>query len=304
MDEKEFIEFLHRSLEDKDVQEKILGIIKNDTSNLDKADNEGKKGELKKQIATEKALNNELQEQVDKQREENNRLLQELNTIKNKNKDYEVQLKAAVNENNDLNEKIRQQENQLKLQLQAIENYKMAIRELQEKITELDNSLNQNEQENCKLKQSIAEYQKKYKRFEDIERIYSKISSEKRSALGENIFRQADLETLFANGLQKENIMAIWNYVKDEYLAERLSKEELEKFNFLLNNFIFLYNLTVANNKWQLQKVNCGDSFDEFKHSRTKDSNPAGKITEICMPGYYQVDSGKIIMKTLVKVTG
>ena len=117
-----------------------------------------------------------------------------------------------------------------------------------------------------------------------------------------SIIRPESADLFFAMGCQKDNVLALWDFMKSEWegLGESETKILLETLTYFLK---------MINNQYQrpiFQWMDChvGDSFDDKLHIRTADSSRySGEIRQVCIPGIVNVYNGvTVVRKSLVIV--
>lgn len=117
-----------------------------------------------------------------------------------------------------------------------------------------------------------------------------------------SIIRPESADLFFAMGCQKDNVLALWDFMKSEWegLGESETKILLETLTYFLK---------MINNQYQrpiFQWMDChvGDPFDDKLHIRTADSSRySGEIRQVCIPGIVNVYNGEtVVRKSLVIV--
>lgn len=128
---------------------------------------------------------------------------------------------------------------------------------------------------------------------------YQQLPEEVRRDL-QGIFKTPSLDGFMACGVQNDNIWALWEYA--ERKCQEGKTEVLQELALLLKFFVEMHNRTFAEPRHVVQTVRLGEEFDVDKHIRSSNSKPAGPVTAICLQGYENVQTKKIIKKTIVRV--
>lgn len=141
----------------------------------------------------------------------------------------------------------------------------------------------------------IEDYKSRYK-------IYDRLNALSENTLMDvsRIFKGKNYEEFIACGAQIDSINSLWDYTKNKIL---LNKEfDVEVLTDIIQYFISLYNKTSDTPTFIIQEVNIGDEFDADLYIRTSDSRASGRILEVCLIGYANKNTGKIIKKSIVRV--
>ena len=128
---------------------------------------------------------------------------------------------------------------------------------------------------------------------------YQKLTDSSKEAL-QGIFKGESFEEFLACGVQPANIDALWEFSRNEALNE--NETDLEILGELIVYFVHLYNGTNDSPVLNFLSPNVGEAFDIDQHIRTRDSKPAGVISEILLTGLTNAYTGDVIKKAVVKI--
>lgn len=117
-----------------------------------------------------------------------------------------------------------------------------------------------------------------------------------------SIIRPESADLFFAMGCQKDNVLALWDFMKSEW--ERLGESETKILLETLTYFLKMINNQYQRPIFQWMDCHVGDSFDDKLHIRTADSSRySGEIRQVCIPGIVNVYNGEtVVRKSLVIV--
>lgn len=115
-------------------------------------------------------------------------------------------------------------------------------------------------------------------------------------------FKGDTLTSFLACGVQRECFENLWMFVKQRIMDG--NTEELEILTELVYYFLDLFNSTYNSPVFELQTVNQNESFDALKHTRTADGSVSGRIETVLLRGYSNVNTGRRIRSSIVKVQG
>lgn len=274
-DEKpKFKDRLLTALQDSEIQSEIRKIIisgeKSDAapSEIGSAKNE----ELKNKIE-------ELKSELEQMRNENERIHAENELLKQKNQSMAEARTAA--------------EQQCEEQRKELEHQKMKLKQYEEYAAK----------QAVQLK-DIQNEISRYRVFDEAVTLFRAYCSLPSDVLRKaaSIIRPESADLFFAMGCQKDNVLALWDFMKSEWeiLGESETKILLETLTYFLK---------MINNQYQrpiFQWMDChvGDPFDDKLHIRTADSSRySGEIRQVCIPGIVNVYNGEtVVRKSLVIV--
>lgn len=280
-----FTSNLLEALNNPNVREKIMEIVKEEKGKKEK------KGLLGKDNNTSdvKMLKRKLEEEV----KEKERLYTILDKLKDENENSHMMLdhlkaanKSLENSNSDLERKINRLEDENR---QLKSDYETQFEEYKENMGIYKKQLREQEQE-CNL------YKGKYKLIDYYYNLYLSLGEDAHKKLG-RILSAKSPELFLSWGTQWDNIRALWTEISfwlDEYPKDMVDK--------LIQIFDFFFGIYYENNqmdgekKYIRQEVQTGDEFDDFLHTR-KDGVVAGRITEVLLKGYGQMDGEEFILK-------
>lgn len=197
---------------------------------------------------------------------------------------------------NKLSSQLKKSEESIKSDL---DNLKLNISSL-----ELDNkNLNI---ENKKLKDDLNTFTRKlqtksneFKDIKDVYKIYTQLPSNIKTEL-KGIFKQENIEVFIYCGVQYNNIESLWEYMKIRIAnnQKELSTELYNIFEFFLNAYNKIYDKPV----YKIQNVEIGKEFDNDLYIRGYKSKVNGKIISVELKGYINMNTNKIIKKSMVIV--
>lgn len=271
---KEFKDKLLTALQDSKIQSEIRKIIfsgeKSDAapSEIGSAKNE----ELQNKIE-------ELKSKLEQMRNENERIHAESELLKQKNQSMAEARTEA--------------EQQCEMQRKELEDQKMKLKQYEEYVAKQAVQLKD-------IQNEISGY-RVFDETVTLFRAYCSLPSDvlRKAA---SIIRPESADLFFAMGCQKDNVLALWDFMKSEWegLGESETKILLETLTYFLK---------MINNQYQrpiFQWMDChvGDPFDDKLHIRTADSSRySGEIRQVCIPGIVNVYNGEtVVRKSLVIV--
>ncbi|MDD7176960.1 MAG: OmpH family outer membrane protein [Lachnospiraceae bacterium] len=274
-DEKpEFKDKLLTALQDSEIQSEIRKIIisgeKSDAapSEIGSAKNE----ELQNKIE-------ELKSKLEQMRNENERIHAESELLKQKNQSMAEARTEA--------------EQQCEAQRKELEHQKMELKQYEEYVAKQAVQLKdiQNEISGYRV------FDEAVTRF----RAYCSLPSDvlRKAA---SIIRPESADLFFAMGCQKDNVLALWDFMKSEW--ERLGESETKILLETLTYFLKMINNQYQRPIFQWMDCHVGDPFDDKLHIRTADSSRySGEIRQVCIPGIVNVYNGEtVVRKSLVIV--
>lgn len=217
-------------------------------------------------------------------------------------------------------EKLRDKESQIKELQDRIEKYKVIHQEDVIKLEEINKSceyykqqyqlvnknLEQMNQYSNQLKgeleqvqQELMYYKKNYTKVDKIYNQYQLLSPVTQADL-RGIFKHSNFEDFMACGTQIDSIEGLWDYTKFKIMQEQT--EDVKLLKSLVEYFMERYNATFSEPIFIKQKVSVGDSFDVEEYMKTSDSRSSGDIKEVCLIGYINTQTRKIVRKSLVRI--
>ena len=117
----------------------------------------------------------------------------------------------------------------------------------------------------------------------------------------ENVVCDKDEIHFIASCTSDERLKQIWNYTKN-IIGNNGDSRDIEVLKEIFDYFFDLYNESLSVPAFRRDDVEIGDSFDDDKHSRCRESRTSGEISKIIFKGYCSVNTGNIICKSVVKV--
>lgn len=274
-DEKpKFKDKLLTALQDSEIQSEIRKIIisgeKSDAapSEIGSAKNE----ELKNKIE-------ELKSELEQMRNENKRIHAENELLKQKNQSMAEARTAA--------------EQQCEEQRKELEHQKMKLKQYEEYVAKQAVQLKD-------IQNEISGY-RVFDEAVTLFRAYCSLPSDvlRKAA---SIIRPESADLFFAMGCQKDNVLALWDFMKSEW--ERLGESETKILLETLTYFLKMINNQYQRPIFQWMDCHVGDPFDDKLHIRTADSSRySGEIRQVCIPGIVNVYNGEtVVRKSLVIV--
>lgn len=274
-DEKpNFKDKLLTALQDSEIQSEIRKIIisgeKSDAapSEIGSAKNE----ELKNKIE-------ELKSELEQMRNENKRIHAESELLKQKNQSMAEARTAA--------------EQQCEGQRKELEHQKMKLKQYEEYVAKQAVQLKD-------IQNEISGY-RVFDEAVTLFRAYCSLPSDvlRKAA---SIIRPESADLFFAMGCQKDNVLALWDFMKSEW--ERLGESETKILLETLTYFLKMINNQYQRPIFQWMDCHVGDPFDDKLHIRTADSSRySGEIRQVCIPGIVNVYNGEtVVRKSLVIV--
>ncbi|MHA3678453.1 OmpH family outer membrane protein [Faecalibacterium sp. PGM34] len=274
-DEKpKFKDKLLTALQDSEIQSEIRKIIisgkKSDAapSEIGSAKNE----ELQNKIE-------ELKSELEQMRNENERIHAESELLKQKNQSM-AEAKTAA-------------EQQCEVQRKELEHQKMKLKQYEEYAAKQAVQLKD-------IQNEISGY-RVFDEAVTLFRAYCSLPSDvlRKAA---SIIRPESADLFFAMGCQKDNVLALWDFMKSEW--ERLGESETKILLETLTYFLKMINNQYQRPIFQWMDCHVGDPFDDKLHIRTADSSRySGEIRQVCIPGIVNVYNGEtVVRKSLVIV--
>ena len=114
------------------------------------------------------------------------------------------------------------------------------------------------------------------------------------------VFKQNNFTSFICSGAQEDSLKKIWDIIK-HCLSENNSDDVMKLWN-IFNYCIELVNSSKAEKTYEILQVNVGESFDFSVHNLVDGSRAHGKIKEINLPGFKNINSGQVERKSIVNV--
>lgn len=274
-DEKpKFKDKLLTALQDSEIQSEIRKIIisgeKSDAapSEIGSAKNEALQNKIE-----------ELKSELEQMRNENKRIHAESELLKQKNQSMAEARTAA--------------EQQCEGQREELEHQKMKLKQYEEYAAKQAVQLKD-------IQNEISGY-RVFDEAVTLFRAYCSLPSDvlRKAA---SIIRPESADLFFAMGCQKDNVLALWDFMKSEW--ERLGESETKILLETLTYFLKMINNQYQRPIFQWMDCHVGDPFDDKLHIRTADSSRySGEIRQVCIPGIVNVYNGEtVVRKSLVIV--
>ena len=268
MQDEKFKDKLLTALQDSEIQSEIRKIIisgeKSDAapSEIGSAKNE----ELKNKIE-------ELKSELEQMRNENERIHAESKLLKQKNQSMAEARTEA--------------EQQCEAQRKEIEHQKMKLKQYEEYAAKQAVQLKD-------IQNEISGY-RVFDEAVTLFRAYCSLPSDvlRKAA---SIIRPESADLFFAMGCQKDNVLALWDFMKSEW--ERLGESETKILLETLTYFLKMINNQYQRPIFQWMDCHVGDPFDDKLHIRTADSSRySGEIRQVCIPGIVNVYNGETVVR-------
>lgn len=268
MQDEKFKDKLLTALQDSEIQSEIRKIIilgeESDAapSEIGSAKNE----ELKNKIE-------ELKSELEQMRNENERIHAESELLKQKNQSMAEARTAA--------------EQQCEVQRKELEHQKMKLKQYEEYVAKQAVQLKD-------IQNEISGY-RVFDEAVTLFRAYCSLPSDvlRKAA---SIIRPESADLFFAMGCQKDNVLALWDFMKSEW--ERLGESETKILLETLTYFLKMINNQYQRPIFQWMDCHVGDPFDDKLHIRTADSSRySGEIRQVCIPGIVNVYNGETVVK-------
>lgn len=256
---------LLRLLEDSDVQEKILKIV----------------SEPEEKFPMYNA------DKISKLETEKDSALQRATTA-------ERQLEILRGENMRLRNSLSQSEQRVKNLQREADNlqrdYQSELETAQKKISLLENSISELKWQN----------EQRFARGWELFQKYQRVGSHARQLL-QGVFPHENFTSFICGGAQVNSLETLWDVLRECVMNHRQQDAEIlwEVFEYCLE----LVNSSKAQASYSVLPVNVGERFDSDIHSEAPGSRAQGKISAVCLPGYRNDYSGKIIKKSIVQVS-
>lgn len=274
-DEKpKFKDRLLTALQDSEIQSEIRKIIisgeKSDAapSEIGSAKNE----ELQNKIE-------ELKSELEQMRNENKRIHAESELLKQKNQSMAEAKTAAEQQCEGQREELEHQKMELKQYKEYVAKQAVQLKDIQNEISG-------------------------YRVFDEAVTLFRAYCSLPSDVLRKaaSIIRPESADLFFAMGCQKDNVLALWDFMKSEW--ERLGESETKILLETLTYFLKMINNQYQRPIFQWMDCHVGDPFDDKLHIRTADSSRySGEIRQVCIPGIVNVYNGEtVVRKSLVIV--
>ena len=170
----------------------------------------------------------------------------------------------------------------------------LLIREYQEQ----ENRCTELENKNIQVEERFHLYQNSFKDDLLIKELYEALSDKTKLSIS-GIFKSESIQGLVVCGCQENNIMNLWDYIKNQIINNVLNEEVeiIRIFELLFKRYRLAYPM------FAYQSVQVGDEFDNQQHIRHNLSkNISGSIKQILLSGVVNEKSGKVIKQAIVIV--
>lgn len=297
---------LLRLLDDVEVQEKILRIIKEPeilsesikppeeiSSPVD--DEKFSRLELEKNSALQRAKTAE--SQLNELRSENLRLKNSFSQAQQRVEDLEKQIQNAQSKNSRLENSLSQSER--------------SSRDLQSKLAEWQKTFTREQQHNKNLQHELdaaqlkisdleEQLQQRFSRGWELFQKYQSVGTHSRQLL-QGVFTRDNFMSFICGGAQSESLEKIWDVLRECVMNSRQNDAEIlwEVFEYSLE----LVNSSRAQVSYSILPVNVGDRFDSDLHTEAPGSRAQGKVARVYLPGFRNDYNRRIIKKSIVQVS-
>ncbi|MCK8826591.1 hypothetical protein MWH25_02355 [Natroniella acetigena] len=146
--------------------------------------------------------------------------------------------------------------------------------------------------------EEIRRLKDRFKGVGDIYKVYLNLSSGNKSSL-QGIFKGDSIEEFIYCGVQYDNLESLWEYIKREVIEDKNS--EINKLDQIFTYFFAAHNRIYDSPLYKRQEVKVGESIDEDKHIRGRDSKVIGEIKEVLFRGYINLKTDRVIKKSVVR---
>lgn len=232
------------------------------------------------------AKNEELQNKIEE-------LKSELEQMRNENERIHAESKLLKQKNQSMAEARTEAEQQCEAQRKELEHQKMELKQYEEYVAKQAVQLKD-------IQNEISGY-RVFDEAVTLFRAYCSLPSDvlRKAA---SIIRPESADLFFAMGCQKDNVLALWDFMKSEW--ERLGESETKILLETLTYFLKMINNQYQRPIFQWMDCHVGDPFDDKLHIRTADSSRySGEIRQVCIPGIVNVYNGEtVVRKSLVIV--
>lgn len=299
--------FLYLLDEDKDVRDKLKEVV-SDTGEIREGKpsvgQEGKSGRKEPNVSLEELAKTKAKlEDALRQKEESERLCEELR------RELRAQQEEQERERNAWEaERGKMQEAQNAAQDEA----RRWEREAEKKEDELRAALSDKEKWQAKHDQAKQDLKKAQARIADQEaalearfprgwelfRQYPRISAATREALTRVFVHAEDFSSFICCGAQSDALEEIWEIM--ETCWEKKQDSDLRILREIFAYCMELANLSRRNKIFAMLEAKPGDNYDRRVHLLELSSKKQGMIRQVCVQGFYNVNTGKVIKQALV----
>lgn len=259
----------------------IIGLIDNDENVRNKI-----------RAIAKSAIKDEFNQSEDKLKEECGNPDDDVNRLKERIKILENDLNNLQSELDETKKQKATQEEEYK---RIIKDNKKAEEDLTEKLDRCEKSnkdLKEDKarlyKENSIVKEENKRISSRYSEVEDIHSLYLNLGDAVIANLERILNKTPEVCSspliFIANGVQENNILALWDRIATNYDEYHQSG----KADDLIKIFIWFLGLykEVSFKNVCIMEVKEGDKYDEWKHTRTNDSNAVGYIEHVILPGF------------------
>ena len=253
-------------------------------------------------------------------------------TLKNSSDDADRQAENYRRQLDDAQLKISQLENSLSQSQRQAENYRQQLDDAQSKISRLENSLSESRQSSNSLQRKFSDWQQTFNREQsraqnlqrelddaqekisqleeqlknsfargqELFQKYRQVGAHARQILGTSVFVRDDFTSFICGGAQSDSLEKIWDVLKTCVMDGNQRDAEIlgEIFDYCLE----LVNASKSGKGFSILPVNVGDRFDSNIHSEVSAGLAQGKISVVCLPGFRNDYSGRLVRKSIVQV--
>lgn len=219
--------------------------------------------------------------------------IEELEQMRNENKRIHAESELLKQKNQSMAEAKTAAEQRCEEQRKELEDQKMKLKQYEEYVAK----------QAVQLK-DIQNEISRYRVFDEAVTLFRAYCSLPSDVLRKaaSIIRPESADSFFAMGCQKDNVLALWDFMKSEW--ERLGESETKILLETLTYFLKMINNQYQRPIFQWMDCHVGDPFDDKLHIRTADSSRySGEIRQVCIPGIVNVYNGEtVVRKSLVIV--
>ena len=283
MKEEEFKNLLLQALEDDDVVRRLKEIFRDKgIPSGPEIRSEEPGDELRKELAGLRGRVQQQESALASKTEEIKGLRAQVERQNQELDDKTFTIQKSEKTINDLNDQIQRME----------QSYDDALKEKEKKLQE-------KEEERKKATDELAGYQSCFQKPWALFESYKSLSEKARGQLSSIISVSSPL-TFIASLSEFSHLESLWENIKYMILNGGRT-EDTQKLTEIFVYFFNLMNDSIPEPVYKMIPERTGVRFDDTKHIRGFGSTAQGVVKEIQLPGYYAVNTRRIIRKSVVK---
>ena len=278
---------LLRLLDEREVREKIFKLIDKRLENFSSESVPPQKSLSENLYRSEEIStpvdNDTLKNSSDDADRQAENYLQQLDDAQSKISRLENSLSESRQSSNSLQRKFSDWQQTFNREQSRAQNLQRELDDAQEKISQLEEQ----------LKNSFARGQELFQK-------YRQVGAHARQILGTSVFVRDDFTSFICGGAQSDSLEKIWDVLKTCVMDGNQRDAEIlgEIFDYCLE----LVNASKSGKGFSILPVNVGDRFDSNIHSEVSAGLAQGKISVVCLPGFRNDYSGRLVRKSIVQV--